>query len=247
MKRSLLLALAAVASLSACSNKEDVAVTPKPAAAAPASAAPAGHPPMAAAAATNSGKALQIIQSAGYTYAEVDLGGGEKVWLAGGAIDAKAGDTLQWGDYSPMQNFTAKSLNRTFEQILFVDSWGAGNAPTQSSALPAAHPPVPPVLNQANAAGGLPPQHPPMPQMPQQAAAAGHQGDVKSVATAGGYTYLEVVEGGAPVWLAVAETPVKVGDKVSWEGGSVMRNFNAKSLGRTFDQIVFAGGVTVVK
>jgi hypothetical protein len=32
---------------------------------------------------------------------------------------------------------------------------------------------------------------------------------------------------------------------VQWQGASEMRNFTAKSLGRTFDQILFAQSVAV--
>ena len=78
-------------------------------------------------------------------------------------------------------------------------------------------------------------------------AASGPSGVVKSSTTAGGYTYLEVDQDGKSVWIAAPETTVKVGDTVRWSGGMTMRNFTAKSLDRTFDQIVFSGGVSVVQ
>jgi len=84
-----------------------------------------------------------------------------------------------------------------------------------------------------------------------QAGAAGgnrdSQGKVLSVNNAAGYSYLEVeMEGHTVFWLAVPETSVNVGDTISWQGGSMMRNFSSKSLNRTFDEILFAGGVNVV-
>jgi len=40
---------------------------------------------------------------------------------------------------------------------------------------------------------------------------------------------------------------MKPGDRIQWQGGSEMRNFNAKSLGRSFDRVVFASAVTVTR
>jgi nucleoid-associated protein YgaU len=109
-----------------------------PVAAAPVAAAPvvtaapvAARPAAPVAAAQNTGKVVQIIQGGGYTYAEVNTGAGKKVWIAGSPIQVKSGESVQWGDYSVMQNFSSKTLNRTFDEILFVNAWGpVGSAPT---------------------------------------------------------------------------------------------------------------------
>ncbi|MGE5492011.1 MAG: GW dipeptide domain-containing protein [Actinomycetota bacterium] len=237
MNRLLPFALAAAVGLSACSKKDEAPAPATPAAsnaAAPAPAAPA-TPPTLSASTPNTGKVLQVLQAGSYTYAEVESEG-KKLWIAGGPIQIKAGDTVQWGNYAVMNNFNSKSLNRTFEQILFVDNWGPQGGSTVQVAphgnMPAAHPAAPSGAPAGQAAAP---------------AAGARQGVVKSVANAGGYTYLEVVQGGSTLWIAAPETAVKAGDKVSWEGDMVMRNFTAKSLGRTFDQIVFANGVTVTK
>lgn len=243
MNRLLLAAIVTAVGLSACSKKEEAA--PANSTAAPATA-PNALPPVYSAT-PNSGKVLQVIPAGSYTYIEVETGG-QNVWIAGGPIQIKAGDTLQWGDYAVMNNFNSKALNRTFEQILFVQTWGpAGGATSQmaphgntagqpAAQMPAGHPPA---VSAAPAAPGG--------QAAGSALTTG-QGEVKSLANAGGYTYLEVKQNGGTVWIAAPETAsVKVGDKVSWNGGMVMNNFNAKSLGRTFDQIVFAGGVSAAK
>ena len=158
MNRLLLVALIASIGLSACGKKDEAAVSSVPPAApaeAPAApAAPAAAPaqmgaaPVAAApavtaapvaarqaapvaAAQNTGKVVQILQGGGYSYAEVDTGAGKKVWIAGSPIQVKSGERVQWGDYSIMQNFNSKTLNRTFDEILFVNAWGpVGSAPT---------------------------------------------------------------------------------------------------------------------
>lgn len=232
MNRWLLLAVAASVGLAACSKKEEPAATAETQPAAPAAA------PAPSAATPNSGKVIQLQQGSGYTYAEVETANGQKVWVAGGHIDIKPGDVVQWGDYAVMTNFNAKSLGRVFDQILFVNAWGPVGAPVTGVAP-----------------HGVPSgQHPPMGQpgapaasAPAAPAAAASVGEVKSVANAGGYTYLEVLQGGSTVWIAAPETQVKVGDKVSWEGGMVMRNFSSTSLNRKFDEIIFAGAVRVAQ
>ena len=238
MNRWLLLAVAASVGLSACSKKEEVAA---PAAAAPqAAAAPTPAPaaaPAVSATTPNTGKVVQLVQGGGYTYAEVEAANGEKVWLAGGQIAVKEGDAVQWGDAAVMTNFASKSLGRTFDRILFVNAWG----------------PVGAAVTGVAPHGVAPGQHPAMPQaMPapapaQAAPVAASVGEVKSVVSGGGYSYLEVLKDGATVWVAVPATAAKVGDTVSWSDGMVMTNFTSSSLNRKFDEIVFASAVRVTK
>jgi len=216
VSRLLWLSLVGVVTLTACSREQPAPVT---APSAPAASA------AAAAQAPNAGKAVQVQQAGAYTYAEVELPSGQRVWIAGTQIDVKPGDELSWGQFAVMRNFEAKSLGRTFGEILFVTSWGRAGAATVATP---AH-------------GNLPP--PPAP----GAVDASGSGTVKSVANAGGYSYIEVERDGRIVWVAAMETPLKVGDRITWQGGSEMRNFNAKSLGRSFERVVFASAVSVVR
>jgi hypothetical protein len=132
---------------------------------------------------------------------------------------------VQWGEYAVMRNFEAKSLKHTFPEILFVNNWG-------------------PVGAAAVATG--PHGDFPRPAAP-DAAPVADSGVLKSVVNGGGYSYLEVDRGGKTVWVAAMQTPMKAGDKVQWQGDTEMSNFTAKSIGRTFDKIIFASAVTVVK
>lgn len=191
-------------------------------------------PPVAVPSAPNAGKILQLQAAGGYTYAEVALSDGRKVWMAGAPLQLKTGDVVQWGDYAVMRDFRSNTLGRTFEEILFVNAWGApGGVATQ----------VMPHGTQTSAnQTQTPSQRPPN---PTAAVAGGNRGKVASVAAAGGYTYIEVIQNNSTTWLAAPTVAVNVGANVTWQGGALMQNFVAKSLGRTFDQIVFVDQVTV--
>lgn len=70
-----------------------------------------------------------------------------------------------------------------------------------------------------------------------------NQGLVKSVAMAGGYTYIEVDVSGETLWLATTPTQLQVGDRIAWQNYAVMSNFSSKALNRVFDRILFVGRV----
>jgi hypothetical protein len=218
--RSILFTLALASAVTACSSNESA-----PAAIAPIAQSVMGAPAAAPAAAANSGKVLQVQNGGGYTYAEVLTTGGTQVWIAGAQLDIKPGAQVQWGDYAVMKNFQAKSLNRNFPEILFVNSWGPVGA---AAVATGPH-------------GDFPRPAPP------GAAPVADSGVLKSVVNGGGYSYLEVDRGGKIVWVAAMQTPMKPGDKVQWQGDTEMSNFTAKSINRTFDKIIFASGVSVVK
>jgi hypothetical protein len=70
----------------------------------------------------------------------------------------------------------------------------------------------------------------------------GPSGKVVETMDAGGYTYVCVEKNGKKTWVAVTQTKVVVGSKMTFQPGSEMTNFTSKSLGRTFDSIIFSGG-----
>ncbi len=99
-----------------------------------------------------SGTVLETMNSGGYSYVQIDTGT-EQVWAAGPERDGLAvGQQVSFPDGMVMNNFTAKSLDRTFPKILFVGAInlagetvpssghggmmgmdGAGTAPTASN------------------------------------------------------------------------------------------------------------------
>ncbi len=77
------------------------------------------------------------------------------------------------------------------------------------------------------------------------APAAALKGKVAETMDASGYTYVRLDDGsGKEIWAAVPKAELKVGEEISLQGGSVMENFNSKTLNKTFEKIIFATGVT---
>ena len=66
------------------------------------------------------GTALEVLHGGGYTYVRVEQADGE-VWVAGMPVDVQEGQTVAWSGGAPMVDFESPTLDRTFDQILFVD------------------------------------------------------------------------------------------------------------------------------
>jgi hypothetical protein len=68
----------------------------------------------------NSGKVLDVIDTSMYTYMQVS---GDKgtVWLAASKTNVKKGQSISYPAGVVMTNFASKSLNRTFDSIVFLD------------------------------------------------------------------------------------------------------------------------------
>lgn len=66
------------------------------------------------------GKVTDILEAAGYTYAEVDTGK-EKVWAAASTTPLNIGDMIAFTTEMPMMNFHSSSMNRDFPIIYFVN------------------------------------------------------------------------------------------------------------------------------
>jgi|GEM_PF-2991488 len=68
-------------------------------------------------------------------------------------------------------------------------------------------------------------------------------GKVIETMTSGGYTYALVKKDGVKTWVALPKSNITLGDEITCKEGMVMNNFPSSSLGRTFDHIVFSGGI----
>jgi len=74
-------------------------------------------------------------------------------------------------------------------------------------------------------------------------AASGLSGKVVETMDAGGYTYIALEKNGTTTWVAAPVTKVSVGQQIKLLPGAEMTNFSSKALNRSFDKIVFSGGV----
>lgn len=65
------------------------------------------------------GIVVQTMNSGGYTYVQVNEAD-KTFWAAGPETEVKKGDTVSMTEQMMMKNFTSKTLNQTFDEIMFV-------------------------------------------------------------------------------------------------------------------------------
>ncbi len=87
------------------------------------------------------GKVLETMDAAGYTYVQVDTGS-ETFWAAAPQFAVKAGDDVVVPEGMPMPDYHSKTLDRTFDIVYFVPSVMVGGemAAAASAEMPAGHP-----------------------------------------------------------------------------------------------------------
>jgi len=134
VKRILVFLFVGIAALAlvACSKKEE----------APQTVAPPAQPRAAALAGGVTGKVIETMNAAGYTYVQVD-DGQRKIWAAAREFKVAVGDDVIVPDGVPMTNYHSKTLDRDFEVVYLVDSIVNPNAPgavATDAAMPENHP-----------------------------------------------------------------------------------------------------------
>jgi hypothetical protein len=196
-----------LAGLAGCSKSADepvAAASDNPALAAP---VPAGMV---------RGTVLETMNSGGYTYVFMDTGQDQR-WVAAMETAVQVGDVVQTAQGMPMQGFTSKTLNRTFNVVYFVDALQNLSASVQGQplgAMPDSHPPVP-----------LPEGHP-GPDGPTEAAAAD--------------TQVAALESGQDIAYVYANKDELVGQQVSLRGKVV--KYNDGILGWNFIHVQDGSG-----
>lgn len=85
----------------------------------------------------------------------------------------------------------------------------------------------------------------PMPAPAAKPAVAMASGKVLETMDAANYTYARVQTPAGEKWIAGPQTAMKVGDTITWAPGNEMKDFASKSLGRTFESILFVGQIVV--
>lgn len=94
-------------------------LTPAEAAAAAAAPSAPSAAPVAGASLT-SGVVQETMDAGGYTYIQVKTGDAT-LWLAAPLTKVQKGATVSWNGAMTMHNFASKTLNRTFDEIQFVE------------------------------------------------------------------------------------------------------------------------------
>jgi len=149
-----LFCLLSVATLSlalvACGERQQAPEVAKP------SAQPAPAAAIDAASPAKSGKVIEAMNAAGYTYVHVDTGT-EQFWAAAPETAVAVGDTVAVPEGMPMANFQSKALNRTFDVVYFVPGVMVNGIATGSATgMPSGHPPMGGVAAQPGAAATPP-------------------------------------------------------------------------------------------
>ena len=71
-----------------------------------------------------------------------------------------------------------------------------------------------------------------------------HEVVVVEVLQASKYTYLRVKENDSEQWLALPTMQAEIGKTYYYEEGFIMKDFESKDLGRTFETVIFLGGIS---
>jgi len=66
------------------------------------------------------GTVLETMDSGGYTYVAIETDQGP-IWAAGPQTSVQVGDVVEISQVMPMNQFTSKTLNRTFDVLFFVN------------------------------------------------------------------------------------------------------------------------------
>lgn len=158
-----------------------------------------------------SGKVIEVINTATYTYVQIDTGAA-KVWAAAPEFAVKAGDRVTVLEAMPMAKYQSKTLNRTFDVVYFSGNVRVNDAPAGPAAAGAA-------ASGAASAGELPKGHPPLPP-----AAAGATGpDLSGIKRAeNGQTVAEIITGKAKF---VGKSIAVRGRVVKYNGGILGKNW----------------------
>ena len=81
------------------------------------------------------GTVAETIESGGYVYIRLE----NDVWIAANTFAVSKGDRVQYSGAMEMNDFHSKSLDKTFESILFVSEAGlVGNSKATQAAMPMA-------------------------------------------------------------------------------------------------------------
>ncbi len=106
----------------------------------------------------------------------------------------------------------------------------AGNMMGDGSSLPPGHPPL-------DGSSGMEPGLSGEPLL---------SGVIEETMDTGNYTYVLINNGEKSIWAATERYPAAIGQHVTIPRGMMVKDFESPSLGRTFDELVFADSIEAV-
>lgn len=80
----------------------------------------------------HTGSVMETMNSGGYTYAKIQ-DEQNQYWIAGNQVPVKVGDVVSFTEQMKMPGFKSKTLNRTFENLMFVSQISYGKQGTSTS------------------------------------------------------------------------------------------------------------------
>lgn len=162
------------------------------------------------------GKVKETLNSSGYTYVLLESKG-KTIWVAIPETKITVGKEMSFESDKEMKNFYSKSLNRTFDTIIF--SAGVAGKPKKQG--------VDDFMKKHTANKEMP---------------GSISGKVVETMDSAGYTYVYLEKDGKRTWVAIPLSKINIGSTMSFKPGKEMANFKSDSLKRTFDTIVFSDG-----
>jgi hypothetical protein len=196
------------------------------------------------------GKVVETMNVGSYTYMLLEKDG-VKGWAAVPVMTVTVGQEIQLRPGTEMGRFTSKTLNRTFDNIVFSAGPVTNSTPKAPPAGGAQQqmPPGHPGADKADADKTAKPKG-----MAAMSATSGGEemqgklaGKVVETMDSGNYTYVALEKDGKKTWAAVPVMPVTIGQELELQPGAAMPNFTSKSLHRTFESIIFSPGPVVTK
>jgi len=83
----------------------------------------------------HSAKVIEALNSGGYTYIKVQEGS-EQYWIAMTQREVQKGESIKYNEQGWMQQFHSKTLNRTFDKILFASDVTTPTTAVQAATKP---------------------------------------------------------------------------------------------------------------
>ena len=91
-----------------------------------------GNNPKSGEGPTKSGTVLETMQSGGYTYMKLKQDNRE-FWAAAPKTQVAVGDSVRFKEQMRIKNFTSKTLNRSFDELVFISRVGGTSAAAETS------------------------------------------------------------------------------------------------------------------